>query len=149
MGKKENAIIFGNEFLEYQIICHNCKRLSYHYYLDEMEQHLEKIGQYFDDENEKELKFRLEHVKNGRYIVKKHSVNIQHGSVQDEVRRIAPYESILMPAFLHNDDVEYLKQIVVPQQTLRTYEVEDGVLELQITLTVNEISYLNIQYAYY
>ena len=114
-----------------------------------MEQHLEKIGQYFDDENEKELKFRLEHVKNGRYIVKKHSVNIQHGSVQDEVRRIAPYESILMPAFLHNDDVEYLKQIVVPQQTLRTYEVEDGVLELQITLTANEISYLNIQYAYY
>ena len=54
-----------------------------------------------------------------------------------------------MPAFLHNDDVEYLKQIVVPQQTLRTYEVEDGVLELQITLTANEISYLNIQYAYY
>lgn len=149
LGKKENAIIFGNEFLEYQIICHNCKRLSYHYYLDEMEQHLEKMGQYFDDENEKELKFRLEHVKNGRYIVKKHSVNMQHGSVQDEVRRIAPYESLLVPAFLHNDDVEYLKQIVVPQQTLRTYEVEDGVLELQITLSANEICYLNIQYAYY
>lgn len=149
LGKKENAIIFGNEFLEYQIICHNCKRLSYHYYLDEMEQHLEKIEQYFDDQNEKELKFRLKNVKNGRYIVKKHSVNMQHGSVQDEVRRIAPYETLLVPAFLHNDDVDYLKQILVPQQTLRTYEVDDGVLELQITLSANEIAYLNIQYAYY
>lgn len=148
LGKNENAIIFGNELLEYQIVCHNCKRLSYHYYLDEMEQHLEKMGQYFDDENEKELKFRLEHVKNGRYLVKKHSVNMQHGSVQDEVRRIAPYESLLVPAFLHNDDVEYLKQILVPQQTLRTYDVEDGVLELQITLSSNEICYLSIQYAY-
>lgn len=148
LGKKENAIIFGNEFLEYQIICHNCKRLSYHYYLDEMEQHFEKMGQYFDDEKEKELKFRLEHVKNGRYIVKKHSVNIQHGSVQDEVMRIAPYESLPVPTFLHNDDVEYLKQILVPQQTLRTYDVEDGVLELQITLSANEICYLNVQYAY-
>lgn len=148
LGKKENAIIFGNEFSEYQIICHNCRRLSYHYYLDEMEQHLEKMGQYFDDENEKELKIRLENVKNGRYIMKKHSVNMQHGSVQDEVRRMAPYETLLVPAFLHNDDVEYLKQILVPQQTLRTYEVEDGVLELQITLSANEISYLSIQYAY-
>ena len=149
LGKKENAIIFGNEFSEYQIICHNCKRLSYHYYLDEMEQRLEKINQYFVDENEKKLKFRLENVKNGRYIVKRHSVNMQHGSVQDEVRRIAPYESLLVPAFLHKDEVDYLKQILVPQQTLRTYEVENGVLELQITLAVNEISYLNIQYAYY
>ena len=114
-----------------------------------MEQHLEKIEQYFDDQNEKELKFRLKNVKNGRYIVKKHSVNMQHGSVQDEVRRIAPYETLLVPAFLHNDDVDYLKQILVPQQTLRTYEVDDGVLELQITLSANEIAYLNIQYAYY
>ena len=31
LGKNENAIIFGNELLEYQIVCHNCKRLSYHY----------------------------------------------------------------------------------------------------------------------
>ena len=114
-----------------------------------MEQRLEKINQYFVDENEKKLKFRLENVKNGRYIVKRHSVNMQHGSVQDEVRRIAPYESLLVPAFLHKDEVDYLKQILVPQQTLRTYEVENGVLELQITLAVNEISYLNIQYAYY
>ena len=73
---------------------------------------------------------------------------MQHGSVQDEVRRIAPYESLLVPAFLHNDYVEYLKQILVPQQTLRTYDVEDGVLELQITLSSNEICYLSIQYAY-
>lgn len=54
-----------------------------------------------------------------------------------------------MPAFLHNDDVDYLKQILVPQQTLRTYEVDNGVLELQITLSANEIAYLNIQFAYY
>jgi beta-xylosidase len=106
------------------------------------------MDRYFDDENEKELKIQLENVKNGRYIVKKHSVNIEHGSVQDELRRIAPYEKIIMPAFLHNDDVEYLKQILVPQQTLRTYEVKDEVLELQITLSANEICYLNIQYAY-
>ena len=148
LGKNEYAIVFGNDFLDYQIICHNCKRLSYHYYLDEMKQQLEKMERYFDDENEKELKIRLENVKNGRYIVKKHSVNIEHGSVQDELRRIAPYEKIIMPAFLHNDDVEYLKQILVPQQTLRTYEVKDEVLELQITLSANEICYLNIQYAY-
>ena len=60
LGKNEYAIVFGNDFLDYQIICHNCKRLSYHYYLDEMKQQLEKMERYFDDENEKELKIRLE-----------------------------------------------------------------------------------------
>ena len=91
----------------------------------------------------------MKNVKNGRYIVKQHSVNMQHGSVQDEVGRLAPYEALMIPAYLHNDDVEYLKQILVPQQILRTYKVEDGVLELNITLSANEICYLNIQYAYY
>lgn len=148
LGKNENVIIFGNDFSEYQIICHNCKRLSYHYYLDEKEQHLEKMDQYFDTKEEIKLKIRLENVKNGRYIIKKHSVNTSHGSIQDEFKIFAPHENILIPAYLYPDEVDYLKQILVPQQTFQTYETDNGVLELQMTLSANEFSYCNIQYAF-
>lgn len=102
----------------------NCKRLSYHYYLEEDNLKYEAYDNYFDDTEEVKLNFHLQNLKNGRYVVKTRSVNRNHGSVQDELNRMMPNDQM----YIHENDIDYLQQVAVPQVRIRTYIVKDGQL---------------------
>lgn len=142
--KSEYGIVFTNGHHNYQIVCHNCKRLSYHYYLEEDNLKYEAYDNYFDDTEEVKLNFHLQNLKNGRYVVKTRSVNRNHGSVQDELNRMMPNDQM----YIHENDIDYLQQVAVPQVRIRTYIVKDGQLDLDIVLEANEFAYMHIIYQY-
>ena len=50
--------------------------------------------------------------------------------------------------YIHENDLDYLRQVSVPRMRLNVYKVTDGFLELQITLKANEFAYLHIIYQY-
>ncbi len=144
LTRDAHAIVFSDGEANYQIICHNRKRLSYRYYLEEEHLTWEHLPEYFDDLETLELSYRLINLKNGTYLVKSRSVSQDYGSVQDELHRMAEDEN----TYIHSNDLEYLRQVAVPQVRLRTYSVTDGTLTLSVTLTANEFSYLHIIYQY-
>lgn len=147
-GKTENSIIFGNDDNEYQIICHNCKGLSYHYYMEEEQLNYEHFETYFENDDALQLRFRLTHLKNGSYTMKIRSVSREYGSIQDEFRKMAPFESIVIPEYLHSDDLEYLHQVNVPHMRLQTFCVTDGMLDLHVELKPNEFAHMEIVYSF-
>lgn len=146
LGKTENSIVFGNDNEEFQIICHNCKGLSYHYYMEETELNYNHFETYFENEDTLHLKYRLTHLKNGNYVIKIRSVSREYGSIQDEFRKMAPFESIVIPEYLHSDDLEYLHQVSVPHMRLQSFCVTDETLDLQVELKSNEFAHIEILY---
>lgn len=144
LTRDAHSIVFSDGEANYQIICHNRKRLSYRYYLEEEHLTWEHLPDYFDDLEPLELSYRLTNLKNGTYIVKSRSISQSYGSVQDEMHRMAENEN----TYIHGNDLEYLRQIAVPQVRLRTYTVTNGTLMLPVTLTANEFSYIHIIYQY-
>lgn len=139
-----HSIVFSDGETNYQILCHNRKRLSHRYYLEEEYLVWEHMADYFDDLEPLELSYRLTNLKNGIYVVKSRSVSQSHGSVQDELHRMVEDETV----YIHGNDLDYLRQIAVPQVRLHVYKVIDGTLTLPVTLSANEFCYLHIIYQY-
>lgn len=144
LTRDEHSIVFGNGETNYQILCHNRKRLSHRYYLDEGRLTWDHFPDYFDDLEPLELSYQLTGMKNGTYVVKSRSVSQAHGSVQDEFYRMAEDETV----YIHRNDLDYLRQVSVPQVRLKIYTVTDGTLSLPVTLSANEFCYLHIIYQY-
>lgn len=139
-----HSIVFSNGETNYQILCHNRKRLSHRYYLEEERLVWEHMPEYFDDLEPLELSYQFTNLKSGTYVVKIRSVSQSHGSVQDELHRMVEDETV----YIHGNDLEYLRQIAVPQVRLHVYKVTDGTLTLPVTLSANEFCYLHIIYQY-
>ena len=88
LAHDDHAILFASKEGNYQIICHNCKRLNDKYYLDEQKSNLGEPGRYFEETEPLTLRYRLTGVRNGRYILKQRMVGPAAGSVQDLLREM-------------------------------------------------------------
>lgn len=143
LEKNENSIITTNARNRYVIACHNYKSLSSRYvFTDEDEIQLEDIEQYVEDIDPVKLKFTIQNVQNGKYLVKTYRVNRECGSVQDLWKNL-DYSKGLM-----RDEVEYLKSSAIPSIEMKTIEVENGELCLTNNLEMQEIRLIDIQYQY-
>ena len=143
LEKNENSIITTNARNCYVIACHNYKSLSSRYvFTDEDEIQLEDIEQYVEDIDPVKLKFTIQNVQNGKYLVKTYRVNRECGSVQDLWKNL-DYSKGLM-----RDEVEYLKSSAIPSIEMKTIEVENGELCLTNNLEMQEIRLIDIQYQY-
>ncbi|HIR92326.1 MAG TPA: helix-turn-helix domain-containing protein [Candidatus Egerieimonas intestinavium] len=144
LAKDSHSIIFSNGNSNYQIICHNCKRLNYKYYLSE--EHLDgrNLDQYFEEMEDLTLSYQLTHIKNGKYIIKYRMITADGGSVQDRLWEMAENEAV----YIHPHELEYLRQICVPQIRLCQQEVTGQIMNLQLTLPANAFAYIHIIYEY-
>lgn len=142
-AKDDHSVIFGND-VNYQIICHNCKRLSYQYYLEEENLKLDKLDYYFDDLEPLRLDFCLRNIKNGRYVIKIRMVSQEHGSVQDKLRNMVSESNI----YIHSNDLGYLRQICVPQIRLQNLNVTDETARIELELPANAFAHIHIIYQY-
>lgn len=141
LEKDDNSIIMTNGNNNYQILCHNCAKLNYKYYLNRDDD----INSYFDDKDEKKLSYIFNNVKKGRYIVKIRSVNNQFGSVQDNLDKLLGDSN----AYLSTSELEYLERISIPNERIEVIEVyDDEVLKIDIKLLPNEFTYIHIIYQY-
>lgn len=144
LAKAEQAIVFSNGDANYQILCHNCKRLNYKYYLDEEHLREESLDDYFTDLDPLTLHIRLEHLPNGRYLIKRRAVSPAAGSVRDLMAEMSGGQEV----YIHPNDLDYLRQVAVPKVTLQPIAVTDGSMNVEIPLAANEFAYLHIIYQY-
>lgn len=143
--KDSHSIVFSNGDANYQIICHNSKRLNYRYYHAENSLDLHHMEAYFDDTEDIRLTYRLRNVRNGSYIIKIRLISPDAGSVQDLLSRMQDEDG---DVYVHPNDLEYLRQVSVPQLRLRKMAVTGNEMTINLTLKANEFAYLHIIYQY-
>lgn len=143
IGKNEYSIVTGNGRDRYVIACHNYKGLSASYvFTEEEEITAENQEHYTEDIEPLKLTFKLDHVRNGTYLVKIHYINKNNGSVQDIWREMGYSTN------LSREEMGYLDKSAIPHIEMKKILVEDGILELQNVLKEHEIRLLDVQYQY-
>jgi len=141
IDKGENYIITANNHNGYYIACHNYKHFNYYYYLKPEDEILPKEqGKIFNNSDNLRLNFQLKNLLSGQYNVKTYSINREHGSVLDEWMRMDEIGD------LDKDEIDYLKRISTPRLTIKRCEVEEELLNLEVTLEPHEFNIIHISY---
>lgn len=130
----ENYIVTKKSGERYQILCYNYKHFKYSYYLHPDA----SVGiqeQYEIYENNDPLPFNLEikGIPNGKYRVKEHIQNRNHGSILDEWLKFGAVTD------MKQDEVDFLKQICIPDMQVNFINAEENSLLLTGNLQPHEI----------
>ena len=144
ISKNNNMIMTTNGRDRFVIACHNFKRLSSQYvFTEEDEIKIEELNNYMEDTESLKLKFVMNHMKNGTYLVKTFYINRLGGSVQDLWKKMEYAKGLV------RDEMEYLRRTASPHMEMKSYVVENGILEIENILLEQEIRLLDIQYQYH
>lgn len=141
----ERAIMSINAMGNLQMVCHNCEKLNARYLATpESALSWEEMPTYFESPSARELRVRIEGVRDGRYLIKVRAVNDQFGSLTGEVARM----NLGCMDDPSRSEIEHLRQIVTPRLYLMAARSHEGVLEFSYTMQSNEVAYLHIIYEY-
>lgn len=141
--KDEHLIATGSDKKYLQIVCHNCKKLNYKYYLEEQEVcKTENITEYYEDGDELKLTLRFQHLMDGRYIVKYRSIKEDEGSALTKWLDMK-FEN---NSFFGIDELDYLTSVSKPSIKGSVEVVKDGLLEIVCHLAPNEIKHIHLIY---
>lgn len=139
VGKGDNYIITRDKSWRFTIAMHNFKAHNYLYYLKkENETTLQDHYRYFENMEDKRIELEVYGVPNGRYMLRRSTLNRKYGSLMDEWLQMGCFYN------LNTEDIDYLKGICTPKITLRTIEVKNGVMSLPTYLRPLEITLLEI-----
>jgi xylan 1,4-beta-xylosidase len=140
--KGEGYIITSRAKHNYEILIHNYKHFDDFFCLNE------DISIGFDQyysifENQRDLKFfiNLVGIKKGSYRIKKYMLNREHGSIFDE------WLSMNAIRTLKQTEIEYLKQICVPKQTV-WYEKDTEHLVIESKIMAHEVNLFEVSLEY-
>lgn len=143
LGKTENALISTNGRGIYTIVCHNCKQFNYRYTMkEEKDIRVDDLDELYEDLDTIHLKFRIQNVKNGEYIMRVFYVNPENGSVQDIWREMDYMKN------LSKGEVDYIRRGAMPKVEMRKIKVEDGELRVETQMKAHEIKAMEIYYQY-
>lgn len=143
LGKTDNAVLSTDGRGVYTIVCHNCKKFNYRYTMkDEKDIGVEDIEELYEDMDAIHLKFHINHVENGDYIMRVFYVNKEYGSVQNAWKDMDYIKN------LSKGEIDYLRRTAMPKVEMRKIKVEDGVLRVETKLLAHEIRALEIRYQY-
>lgn len=143
LGKSDHALVSRSDSINYAILCHNYVSPNFRYYLKpEDEIDVRKRFLLFDESEELQLQLRLTDLPGGRYLIKLHSLNAEHGSVQDEWADM-DYRQDLTP-----EDIRYLRSISTPKIRILEKTVDQNILELAVTLRPQEILLIHVRFLF-
>lgn len=141
VDKGENYLVSNNGYSEWGIVCHNYKFYGYQFFTSKEDViDYNNINKYFENTESLELEYNLRGMENGNYDIKIYSINMQHGSLQDEWIRMS------CPDNMTQQEIDYLIRICVPHLNIININVQDGNLSFRTKLEANEIQYINIRY---
>jgi AraC-like DNA-binding protein/beta-xylosidase len=139
----DNYFVSASSNESFQIICHNCKRLNYKYYTQDIEKlSLEKIYDYFDNDDKLDVIFSIVNIRNSNYLVKIRTINQDIGSVQDEWLRMG-YKNT---SYVGPEEVKYLNSFSLPQIRSEIINVKNNKLIYRCRLEPNEIKHIHVVY---
>ncbi|RHV06403.1 helix-turn-helix domain-containing protein [Firmicutes bacterium OM07-11] len=143
LGKTENALLTTDGRGVYTIACHNCKKFNYRYTMKaEKDIRVDDIDSLYEDTDSIHLKFQINNVKNGNYVMRIFYVNESNGSIQNI------WKGMDYISNLSKGEVEYMKRSANPKVDMRKITVEDNVLHIETKLKAHEIKVLDIHYQY-
>lgn len=143
LGRTENALLSSDRRGSYTIVCHNCKQFSYRYTMkDEKNIQIADIDEMYSDLDAIHLKFRINHVENGDYVMRMFYIDKDNGSIQNIWKDMDYIQN------LSNGEIEYMRRCATPKVEMQRLRVEDGILRLETKLVAHEIKALDIQYQY-
>lgn len=142
VSKGDGYIITRKSSYKYEIITYNYKHFDYFYCLnEEISVSIDRYYSIFEDYQNLHLNIYLKGVRTGRYRVKKYTLNRRHGSILDEWIKMNGISN------LRKDEINYLKQICVPKQTIFYVECIDE-LKIESILEPHEVNLYEIEYEY-
>jgi len=139
IDKGKHYLVTTDNRGKYNIVCENFKQFSSLYYLRE-EDKISEEESIFENVEMLEFNFTLSNIKNGRYEIRRSSVNTEHGSIVDEWKKFSYTDELLF------EDLEYFRHICVPCINLLYEYVENGKLNISIRLLPHEINQLQIRF---
>ena len=143
LGKTDNALLTTDGRGVYTIACHNCKKFNYRYTMkDEKDIQVDDIDSLYEDTDSIHLKFQINNVENGDYVMRVFYVNEDNGSIQN-IWKDMDYISNLSKG-----EVEYMRRSANPKVDMRRITVDDHVLRIDTKLKAHEIKVLDIHYQY-
>lgn len=141
--KDDQCMVTTNGHHDYFIVCHNYKHFNYQYFMKpEDEIDIRKQNRMFNNQENLQLAFRLQNVREGTYRMKVHAINQSHGSVQDEWLQMDCLEG------LSQKDLAYLEMTAIPKIHMKTISVTESVLKVKTILEPNEIQLIQLTYQY-
>ncbi|HIR00280.1 MAG TPA: helix-turn-helix domain-containing protein [Candidatus Scybalocola faecavium] len=139
LEKTENTIVTTDGHGHFTILCHNCKHPNYYYYqLREDELSVKNVSQYFSDSFNLRIRYHIEGVQNGKWIIRFHKVNEDHGNA------LKCWQDLEEMMSLTKEDIEYIKAASQPEMQIRTVMVENELLEFEADLEPQEFQYIHI-----
>lgn len=141
--RDEHYIITDNGAGNWRIVCHNLKNLNHQYsMIKEDEIRISEQNNLFSDMKRYKIHFDLPGKKGGKYILRIHSLNQNHGSLQDE------WLAMSAPQEMWRDDLKYLARVATPRMILQSSNAENGRIVFDIVMEPNEIDYIHVTYQY-
>lgn len=143
VGSDENCFVSASNNQSFQIICHNCKKLNYKYYTKNAEELLlDKIYEYFDNDDRLNLTFKFNNIPNSNYLIKTRTVNQNIGSIQDEWMKMGHKNT----SYVGPEEIKYLNSFSIPQIRAEVISVINNNLVYKCKLEPNEIKHIHIVY---
>ncbi len=140
LSRGSNYIITSTDYDEYYIVCHNFRSVNIDYYLQNSEKITRNLGNAFFQDDNLSIEFAIDHVRPGRYVMKKYYVNQQAGSVFDEWLRIRLVE------ILDAGELAYLSSVSVPHLKSEICQGPEGTLHFGTCLQANEIQMIHLSH---
>lgn len=142
IDKGDGYIITSKSPFSYEIITYNYKHFGYLYCLnEETEVSFDQYYDIFEDQKDLHLRINLKEIKNGRYRIKKYTLNRKHGSIFDEWLDMNAVYNI------RKNEIDYLKQICVPKQFI-SYRENAEELIIESHLEPHEVNLYEITFEY-
>lgn len=140
ISRGDNYIVTKVADDEYQIICFNLVWYNSGYFIDaENQATVEDAKAYFDSKDNKKLIIKLAGVsKNAGYIVKRRSVNAEHGSIIDE------WAKFNNDSKLERGEIKYLQEICGPELSRVHMKSKGEILQLEVDLCAEEFCVLHV-----
>ena len=140
LSRGNGYIAVQNDENHIYILCYNHKNLVYNYkYEEEKTVNVYNVDLMFENTDGMVMKFMLHGLEAGEdYIIKRHIVNQDYGSVMDEWRRLG-FESEM-----RNNDIEYLKSVCIPRIQMGHRVAEEGQIYLEATLKAHEMQLIHV-----
>ena len=142
IDKGDGYIVTSKSSYNYELITYNYNHYNYLYCInEETDLTLDKYYDIFKEQQDLNISLTLKDLKKGRYRIKKYTLNRGHGSIFDEWLNMNAVQN------LKKSEIEYLKQICVPKQTIY-YSENSKDLTIDALLKPHEVSLYEIIFEY-
>ena len=138
--RNAHCLVTKNAQDQYAIMCQNYKSINDNDRIDENKISVNDLPNMLKNKEFLRINIKIEHIKNGDYMMSRQDINQNSGSLQDEWRHLN-FESDINIYW-----VNYLRRVSTPRIFVQNILVEENILELDITLKPNEIQLFNIMY---